>query len=1345
MHDRKLLSAAGAGKRRPAQPFRRRPLALAVLLACAVWPASAASPGAVADYYHAMLLPQIPRAGPPGVVSGQTYFRPVGITEGNRIIGNAYGSMGGRGASWQWSPTGGAATISLGSYMGAESPLWDVSPNGDFVVGRGFYDGTGGQPITPLLAGASPSDYPGWPQFGFASSVNDQGWVLARSYPPMEMSLEWSEYRLLLLRPGQAPIDLGSAPFPYGSTLATGIAAGSIHGATPDTTTGVVWTEAGGARAFSALAVSHNTVTGVNQAGLVVGTAWDVSSPAANSGFLYDSHTAQTLHVWGDFRPTAINSAGLVVGNRTGGRGGVMAWSGGDVVDLASRTIPAGLLGAYELTANDGVFVNDQGFIVANAVLTQAARDAGRDQTLDSVRAVMLAPCLSLCGQIRPYPNPAGTTLNVGGNWFDAHNAVDFENGGILELRTNVSNRAEGLLHNLSSGEIIVGNFGGNFENRGRIVNDAGGLLQIDGIFRHSTPTVVKSPQVELTNRGRMVVTGQLSVAEDAAMLVEEGGTLVQNSGLIEIRGITLISGEGNAPSTKVDEFKQLAGGTLSVSRTGAIGLDRDADMHLGGTVSVDGTVKAFWGGIFAEGHSADVRFTPDSVLILGDRSQITASDGARMELGGKTTMRGARTGAYDAAQIILSGKVDLLEESRFDLLGSQTALTAGSVSGHLDISGDSSVHLTDNSRLSVSGIVQNDGRVINLGGRIVLEGERGFFWNGESGNLHLAGNSTFEITQGSNVLWNRGNIDLDGTLEVRGGLLWNSRSITTSQGSIVKMAGLDANLDVTKDGSITGRGQFLQDSGHTKVNGLIDLPFIYFSGGRLSGSGTLRGDQIIFGLGMDIDKRLTIQPGNSPGTLTVDGNLSIDNALLEIEIGDYRHYDRLVVLGNLQVSQLSAVLLPEAGYVPDLNDRFDWISAGSVMGDLSSVTVDGSAFAPGSSWTTRVVASATGARLFVDNSAALAFGPDLIDAGTRFEVPAGALAHISGGRTVQNQGELVIAGALAVRGESVPGAGNGSSLQGDGSLHIANGGRLSTRGSVDVGGGGAVNEGLLRVYEDGAFGHHGVFRNAGVVEMAGQWNGNALLENQSGATFRNHGTMQITTLINQGRFETTGLIDSPWSGAVQNFGEFVVHTGGRVTLYSGGWGPSVVYRDYGSTQVDGRLEASQLELYGTVSGSGVIAGDVRGGGRFALGDGSTGPLTIEGRLAGWHTYDIELGGATSFGRLMVTGDTALGGGQVNFWLAKDGYRPKAGDSYTWLTVSGMAGGLGALSYRLVERHDGGWTSDWVAPSDLRMQFDGATLTVAAVPEPETWAMMIAGLGLLAWRGRARLAAARAR
>ena len=106
----------------------------------------------------------------------------------------------------------------------------------------------------------------------------------------------------------------------------------------------------------------------------------------------------------------------------------------------------------------------------------------------------------------------------------------------------------------------------------------------------------------------------------------------------------------------------------------------------------------------------------------------------------------------------------------------------------------------------------------------------------------------------------------------------------------------------VTVDASsnVYGSGSYQQSNGLTTVDGTVAINNMEINGGVLKGSGYILGDLVVGPNG-------TIQPGNSPGLLTIDGDFTLEegaNLILEIVedgLGGYL-YDELSVSGDFNL-----------------------------------------------------------------------------------------------------------------------------------------------------------------------------------------------------------------------------------------------------------------------------------------------------------------------------------------------------------------------------------------------------------------------------------------------------------
>lgn len=146
------------------------------------------------------------------------------------------------------------------------------------------------------------------------------------------------------------------------------------------------------------------------------------------------------------------------------------------------------------------------------------------------------------------------------------------------------------------------------------------------------------------------------------------------------------------------------------------------------------------------------------------------------------------------------------------------------------------------------------------------------------------------------------------------------------------------------------------------------------------------------------------------------------------------------------------------------------------------------------------------------------------------------------------------------------------------------------------------------------------------------------------------------------------------------------------------------------------------------VDGAGSFTGNVRFEQIHSPGN-SPAIVTLENvTYASTSTLDIEILGpepGTGHDRIEVSGLAALAGTLDVAFL--DGYAPTVGTSFILMTFGSHTGQFGTMAV------------SGLAPSVRLVADYGAhdlTLTVAAVPEPHEWALMMAGLGVVGWTVR---------
>jgi hypothetical protein len=250
------------------------------------------------------------------------------------------------------------------------------------------------------------------------------------------------------------------------------------------------------------------------------------------------------------------------------------------------------------------------------------------------------------------------------------------------------------------------------------------------------------------------------------------------------------------------------------------------------------------------------------------------------------------------------------------------------------------------------TGILNHEGPVVNeTGARFLNNGQMNGGWSGQ--------------------ITNRGEFTVGG-----GGRLttqWSTMDPFSSSGAVTNTGG---GLFVVEEGGVVDLpGTFVQHwpewgdtmgpESTTVVNGTLRASELSFQGGVLGGSGTLEG-AVILGQSDGWYGFPTVRPGNSPGTLTIDGDLVAQNTVFEIELAGPASYDRLVVTGDATFGPgvtVNFLLETPNGvdfeYMPEPGHRFDWFSVGGASNGLAGVAW--SLTVVGNGWYTTVASSQWG------------------------------------------------------------------------------------------------------------------------------------------------------------------------------------------------------------------------------------------------------------------------------------------------------------------------------------------------------------------------------------------------
>lgn len=881
-------------------------------------------------------------------------------------------------------------------------------------------------------------------------------------------------------------------------------------------------------------------------------------------------------------------------------------------------------------------------------------------------------------------------------------------NGGI-EIGGDLRNFYGGTLHNAGTANWNVGNFhnwvgvfdnqiGGTLDLKGDfsvLLGGAGARFDNAGLFVKSAGTGIATLPVAFNNSGKVdVQSGTLRLSGGGShngSFSAAAGARIELSGGQTIAGAVATSGRVNVTG---GSFSVLAGGSyLNASGNSISGTD--FSKHPAGQFTNAGSAT-FSGTAGIQGSFDNQPGAYFGTSVLVNAGTISNAAGATLSSNGG----GTNTGVLDnAGGLYIYGNTSSFSN-------------AGGIrnAGTLHIEGLANTGTITNlaaAEMTAEGNVSNAGRIDNAGGF----SNQGSFSNAAAGSI---------VNTGS---WsnNLGRFDNEGSF-ANGGLILNG-----------------GEFFVLAAGRVTGAGLYRQSGGTTRVNGTLEAGGgIFVDGGLLTGTGTVIGN-------VQVGPQGEWRPGNSPGTMTVVGNALVlgpdyfsPGGLLTIEIADATTYGKLIIDGSLSLENGTRVdLVFLSGFVPADGDSFQWLRANSVADGGARTNVTGLP----AGWSSSVALGGGGANveLIYELATQIATSGNVSIAAGEYAMngPSSSayLQQLDNAGSFSNR-----ANAYAVIGEIVNRAGA----------------TLSNRGFAFVydyalGAGALRNAGTLRNRAGGELIINGTLDNTGLAINEGTLN-SGLLTNAAGGRFENPGLLiNYGGIINRGDFIVSGVIDNqmPTLSAIPAIsnegGTFVVQRGGSV---AGNGSYQQIHEHSAVTRVDGRLAASDIRIgAGTLTGSGVLAGPVRLGGVAVQPGNSAGVLTIDGSLtAEGSLFYIELAGPTSFDRLAVTGDASLNYSQIIFRLLGN-YVPAIGDGYTWLTVGGAASGLGTLDW-WVEKDDGAggfyfWAGPNYSPPGMQIAFSGDRIAfdAAPIPEPETWALLLAGLGVVGFIARRRLRA----
>ncbi|WP_343518910.1 autotransporter-associated beta strand repeat-containing protein, partial [Sphingomonas sp.] len=515
----------------------------------------------------------------------------------------------------------------------------------------------------------------------------------------------------------------------------------------------------------------------------------------------------------------------------------------------------------------------------------------------------------------------AAGTLIIGNGGTTGSIVGDVLNNGRLTFnRSNAYTYAGSVT---GTGELIIAGAGVTTLTGSSSYGGATGITGLNGELRIVGGAAVISGGATNINRAKLSIDGASSVFSTASLTgvgslggsaivnVTDGGTLRTTAGDLAMRSLPILSAQLNIAGT--GSLVDVAGGIQGA----AVG-----NNVFTATVTAGGTLRTAGASQIGTATSTN----PLAVAITGPGSNWTGASSLLMTAGTFTVDQGggasftnatfgSSSGATGAARLIVSGT-----DSRFATTVGDLVLGSGLGTGELVLSDRGAVNLAGSLVLANAGTATG---ILSIGGS---EGQAATAVGTFTAPALTLGSAT------SRLNFNHTNTD------------YRFGAAISGAGAINQMAG-DTNL--TGD-SVGFTGTTTVSGGTLRVNGTLGGAASIvnvLNGGRLGGAGTIGGSvNVADGV---------LAAGNSPGTLTIAGDLTLTAAsLLDFEFGQSDVVggplnDLIDVGGNLTLDGTLDVTVTPGGsfdvgvyrvisYAGSLNDQ--GLVLGSVPGGLVTV-----------------------------------------------------------------------------------------------------------------------------------------------------------------------------------------------------------------------------------------------------------------------------------------------------------------------------------------------------------------------------------------------------------------------
>lgn len=194
--------------------------------------------------------------------------------------------------------------------------------------------------------------------------------------------------------------------------------------------------------------------------------------------------------------------------------------------------------------------------------------------------------------------------------------------------------------------------------------------------------------------------------------------------------------------------------------------------------------------------------------------------------------------------------------------------------------------------------------------------------------------------------------------LDLQGGITGSGKNLTLTVGVYGTTAQKVSGQIALGSGGVAIEGGEWIFSGSKSYTGMTTISPVTYAGvptiaGKLRVNGSLAGGVTVNALGtlggsgttgsVTVKAGGKVAPGNSPGTLTIDGTLGMEaGSIYQVDVTPAGEHDQLIVNGDVTIANGASVeVIAQPGTYPALSTHTILTASGTISGEFSSVTSD--------------------------------------------------------------------------------------------------------------------------------------------------------------------------------------------------------------------------------------------------------------------------------------------------------------------------------------------------------------------------------------------------------------------